>query len=664
MTIKEKRLRPHSPISMLSLLCNGGFDKIAKQKIRNQLYIRPNADSEIYADAEGDLESKHSLEVPILLRTLFHLPDKYERKIERWYPIRAFMEGFSFIISPPEIKRGVILEDSRVKECFYLSGFPYQKLPIVTDSYERFMLSRRKKGVWEGLDHLVDRFDLAGGERIGFALTDKGQVYFEVIHRDPFWWNWSDFLNKIRLCRSSVEVASLLQKQGITNTDYQINEIILKGLYELGLSYDLCQQVIRDLKDLNTAVIKSINGGKLGNKDTGGYVTTSYMEVERRGDSTFMGSTQDLLTELVKRFNVQNEENERLREENRKLIEKLDALEELKKSPGEEEVSQGSKDSLGKVDKSQLERFSVLYQKNGAILTYLTNILAMAGDEGLEVEDLLELAYVHYSINQMELERIIDLYPFFIKREETISIDPQIHSDIFSLFPESVAAITSRNTIDPGEVPQTEIKLNQEYTAEEILDSLNLERVMNENSEDEIFNDLHEYFQVLVGEKRYSVLIELEAMVRDLFLMDLQYNLLFRRCLLLLSMAFLLDNNKMRSESYWERYLATCKVFNETDRENLILALQLSFILETDDSFFDTVGRETMESFNGIELELYKLVYDINNESEHSPDLLRKFERASDRYTESIMTDKKKYLDLHREYFETIKISIEMEAGN
>ncbi|AZN39555.1 hypothetical protein [Paenibacillus albus] len=663
MTIKEKRLRPHSPISMLSLLCNGGFNKIAKQKIRNELYILPSTDGDLYADVRGKLEPKHILTVPILLRTLFHLPNQYVRKIVSWYPFRAFGEGFSFIISPPEINRGVILEDSKIKEYFYLSGLPYNSFSIVTDNYEVFMLSRRKNGVWEGFDCLVDRFGLIGGERVGFALTDKGQVYFEVINRDPFWWNWGDFLNKIHLSKTSVEVASLLQKHGITNANYQINEIIFKGLYELGLSYDLCQQVIRDLKDLNAAVIKSNSDGKLGDTDAGGYVTRSYTEVERRGDSTFMGSTEDLLAELVKRFNIQNEENEKLREENRELIEKVDALENLKKSPGERET-QGFKDAFGEVDKSQLERFSVLYQKNGALLTYLTNILAMAGEEGLEVEDLAELAYTHYSINQTELERIMELYPFFIRAGSNFSVDPKNHLGIFASLSKNIDSVTSQTTQELLAIPQTEIKQKPECSAEEILESLDLQRFINENSEEEIFEVLNDYLHLLIEEKRYSILIELEAMVRDLFLMDLNYNLFFRRCLLLLSMAFLLDNNKMRSEAYWNKYLNTCKVFDETDRENLILALQLSFILETDDSLFDTVGRETMESFNGIELELYKLVYDINNESEHSPDLLRKFERASDSYTESIMTNKKKYIDLHREYIETIKISIEMEAGN
>lgn len=664
LAIREKRLRPHSPISMLSLLCYGSFDKISKQKIINQLYIQPNTESEFYADVEIS-ETKHTLDVPILLRTLFHLPSKYERKIKSWYPLRGITEGFSFIISPTEVKKGVILEDPKVKEYYYLSGLPYKTISIVTDNYERFVLTRQKKGGWEGFNHLVERFGMTGGERIGFALTDKGQVYFEVIEKDLYWSNWSDFLNKIHLSKSSKEVAFLLRRQGITNTDYQINEALIKGLFDLGFSYETCQQVLKDLRDLNKVITnpEPFNNEKLGIKDTtDGYVTASYAEVER-SDRWFMGSTEDLLAELVKRFNLQNEENQRLREENRKLNEKIESLEKLKKLSVEKEVIVGSKDSTGEIDKSRLKRFSVLYQKNGAILTYIANILAMAGDEGLEISDLQELVYFHYSIDQKELEQIIELYPFFIKRGETISVDSNIHSAIVSLIPNNLTTTTSESTVVSKDVHQTEIKGNKEYTAEEILEALNLERVINENSEEEFFEELHDYFQMLFGAKQYSILIELESMVRDLFLMDLHHNLFFRRCLLLLSAAFLLDNNKMRSETYWDKYLVTCKGHNETDRENLILALQLSFILETDDSFFDIVGRESIESANGIELELYKLVYDIN-ENRTSPDLVRKFERALDRYRESIAKEKKKYIDLHREYFETVKISIEREEGN
>lgn len=662
-------------VSELSYMVYGESNSITKSLIRDRL----DSAGRVRKIESKQLNLKLYNKSPSILNVLFKFPIRLSRHTREWYSWIGEYVGCSFYLFPWEAQEGVLFIDSELNDWFYDLDLALDQFMVVTDGGKTFELSKDINNVWHGFDLIVREFGLLGGERIGICRGRGDTVLFEVLKRNTSINKSQKFIEQILSTASPREIAEQFYTLGIRWLNGEIREMIYKGLIELGISHDVCVQIF---KELEREVNYKASFDKIKVPLAPRILEIKENERERK-DCLLSYPTEELLTELNIRFNRLKTENERLVNkcnelllENKKLSNELVELkakvESQNKSfevrrhhPSNISISNYSELSA----KGKLRRFSELYKRNGPVVVYLATVLSMTGDSGLTIEELEEIVYMQFSLNRFDLDSILDAFPFFVKHDGICYLDIEMHK---------VVILASLNEPDLFVIHTYEEQSEQEQNYEKsklvvkspvIAESdINLvtastdaifDKILGKNRFDlSIFSDC---IRGLINSGRYSVIAELESIMKDALLNSGENSEKFRLSLLMISFSYLYLNEIKNAEEYWVHYVEASELSGESDIENFLFALKLSFVLETDEELFDVIDDnlllENLKSEN-LEAEAYALVYSILNNENDGKELIQKLETLLEKYEMLLKSGSLNFVDLHKRFIESIRFTV------
>jgi hypothetical protein len=663
-------------VSEISFTVYGESNSITKSLIRDRLnsVVR-----------RGRIESKQlNIKLfnksPSILNLLSEYPIRLSRHPREWLPWFGESVGCSFYLFPWEAQEGVLFVDPELNDWFYDLDLILDQFVVVTDGGTTFELYKDLNNLWHGFDQIVKEFDLLGGERIGVCCGRGKTVLLEVLERNSPIKKFQEIIRKILSTTSPREIADQLYSLGIRRLNGEIKERTYKGLIELGISHEICVRIFKDLEKKIQYTV-SFDTNKV-------HLTPRILEIKEdereRGNSLLSYPTEDLLTELSVRFNRLKAENERLGNKcNELLLENEKISNELVELKAKLELqsnhsfqarrnnSNGSQSNNTELPtKDKLRRFTELYKRNGPVVVYLTTVLSMAGNAGLTIEDLEEIVYIQFSLKRSDLDSILDAFPFFVKHDGICYLDIEMHK---------VTILASLNEPDSFVTQKHEEQSEQEQNiqSKSVVQSLaaaksDLDPITA--STDDIIDKIWETNQFdlsmfcdcirgLMNSGRYSTIVELESLMKDVLLNSRENSEKFRLSLLIISFSYLYLDDFKNAEEYWDYYVEASELSGESDIENFLFAIKLSFVLETDDELFDVIGDNILLEklkTEKLDAEAYTLVYSILNNENNGQVLLQRLKKLLEKYHESLNSGSLDFVDLHRRFIESIRLTVNL----